>query len=76
MNGVKSLVNLFRKFDINGDNRLDRHEVHWLLKQNGHFLSSSEFEQIFRYFDKNNDGVLTLTEIIHGVRGDLGEVRS
>lgn len=76
MNGMRSMITLFRKFDVNGDNRLDRHEISWLLKQNGHFLSESEFEQLFRYFDKNNDGVLTLSELINGVRGQLSEART
>jgi len=76
MNGMRSMITLFRKFDINGDNRLDRHEISWLLKQNGHYLSEAEFEQLFRYFDKNNDGVLTLSELINGVRGNLSEART
>jgi len=76
MNGMRSMITLFRKFDVNGDNRLDRHEISWLLKQNGHFLSESEFEQLFRYFDKNNDGVLTLSELINGIRGQMSEARA
>lgn len=66
---------MFKKFDVNGDNRLDRHEVSWLLRQNGHYLQASEFEQLFRYFDKNNDGVLSLSEMIRGIRGELNPQR-
>jgi len=76
MSGMRSMITLFKKFDVNGDNRLDRHEIQWLLKQNGHFLSQAEFEQLFRYFDKNNDGVLSLSEFIHGIRGELSEARA
>jgi len=76
MNGMRSMITLFRKFDVNGDNRLDRHEISWLLKQNGHYLTEAEFEQLFRYFDKNNDGVLTLSELINGVRGQMSDART
>lgn len=75
INGMRGMIALFRKFDVNGDNRLDRHEISWLLKQNGHYLTQGDFESLFRYFDKNNDGVLSLSELVHGIRGELKEER-
>jgi len=75
MLGMRSLIQIFKKFDTNGDNRLDRHEIQWLLKQNGHYLSEMEFETLFRYFDKNNDGSITVSELVRGIRGDLNEAR-
>jgi len=47
----------------------------WGLKENGHTLSPSEFERIFKYFDKNNDGRLSYDEFLRGVRGDLNDRR-
>lgn len=73
--GVRHLVTLFRKFDTNKDARLDRHEVQWVLKQNGQNLSPSEFERVFKYFDKNNDGFISVTEFIAGIRGELSAAR-
>lgn len=74
--GVRHLVALFRRFDTNGDAKLDRHEIQWVLKQNGQNLSPSEFERLFRYFDKNNDGFVNISEFITGVRGELNAARS
>ena len=45
--------------DNNGDRRLDRSEFMWGLRENGHKLTPSEFERIFKYFDKNNDGKIS-----------------
>ena len=56
--------------------KLDRHEIQWVLKQNGQNLSPSEFERLFRYFDKNNDGFVNISEFIQGVRGELNGARA
>jgi Ca2+-binding EF-hand superfamily protein len=47
----------------------------WGLKENGHNLSPSEFERIFKYFDKNNDGKINYDEFLRGLRGELTERR-
>lgn len=73
--GVRSLVSLFKRYDVNCDARLDRNEIQWVLKQNGQNLSPSEFERLYRYFDKNNDGYISTSEFIKGVRGELNAVR-
>lgn len=69
MHGVRALVHLFRSFDKDCNAKLDRHEIQWVLKQNGQNLQPSEFERLFRYFDTNNDGTISIGEFIAGVRG-------
>lgn len=61
--------------DTSGDKKMDRYEFMWGLKENGHSLSPSEFERIFKYFDKNNDGKISYDEFLVGLRGDLNERR-
>lgn len=74
--GIRELVALFRKFDSNSDSKLDRHEIQWVLKQNGQNLTPSEFERIFKYFDKNGDGFISISEFVRGVRGELEGARA
>ena len=60
-------MNLFKRFD----SKIDRHETQWILKENGHNLTPSEFERIFKYFDKNNEGFISTSEFVKAVRGEL-----
>lgn len=55
---------------------LDRAEFAWALKENGHDLAPSEFERIFKYFDKNNEGRINYEEFLRTLRGDLNERRA
>jgi Ca2+-binding EF-hand superfamily protein len=75
MYGVRALVQLFRTFDKDANAKLDRHEIQWVLKQNGQNLQPSEFERLFRYFDVNNDGSISISEFIAGVRGEMNDAR-
>ncbi len=56
--GVEALENCFKRADKNCNDYLDRHEFTWALKENGHALTKTECDKLFRYFDKNgNDQV-------------------
>ena len=57
--------------DANGDKRLDRYEFQWGLKENGLDISPSEFERIFKYFDRNNEGKISYDEFLRGLRGQM-----
>lgn len=76
MPGVHGLVSLFKRYNPNADARLDRHELQWVLKENGHSLTPSEFERIFKYFDKNNEGFIQISEFVAAVRGELPAARA
>ena len=75
LHGIRGLGIVFRRMDNSGDRKLDRHEFQWGLKENGHVLSPSEFERIFKYFDKNNDGKIDYDEFLRAIRGELNERR-
>ncbi len=66
---------MFRRMDNNKCRKLDRYEFMWGLKENGHTLSPSEFERVFKYFDKNNDGKITYDEFLSALRGELNTRR-
>jgi Ca2+-binding EF-hand superfamily protein len=61
--------------DNSKNRKLDRNEFMWGLKENGHILSSSEYERLFKFFDKNNDGTVDYDEFLRGLRGDLNDRR-
>ena len=73
--GIRGLGIVFRRMDNNRDKRLDRYEFQWGLKENGHTLSPSEFERIFKFFDKDNNGKINYDEFLRAIRGDLNERR-
>jgi len=61
--------------DDNGDKKFDRQEFMWGLRDNGHNLTPAEFDRIFKYFDKNNDGKIRYDEFLRGVRGPMNDFR-
>jgi Ca2+-binding EF-hand superfamily protein len=74
-NGIRGMGIIFRRMDNGRDKKLDRYEFMWGLKENGHNLSPSEFERIFKYFDKNNDGKIDYDEFLRAIRGDINQRR-
>lgn len=73
--GIRGLSNLFRRIDAHGNRRINRHDFSWAMKENGHALSSLEFERLFKYFDRNNEGFINYEEFMTGVRGELSQKR-
>ena len=74
--GIRGLGLIFRRMDNNGDKKLDRYEFQWGLKENGHDVTPSEFERVFKYFDKNNNGKIDYDEFLVALRGDLNARRT
>ena len=62
--------------DNSRDRKMDRSEFMWGLKENGHTLTPSEFERIFKFFDRNNDGTIDYDEFLRGLRGEMNERRT
>jgi hypothetical protein len=71
--GITDFVNLFNRYAVKG--YLGRPETEWCLRENGQTLSHQETERIFKYFDKNGDGLISFHEFIEGVRGSLSPAR-
>lgn len=74
-NAVVNLSKLFRKADKNKSLTLCRSEFCWVLKEAGFNLTKNEFDNIFRFFDKNCDDEISYKEFMTFVRGELNERR-
>ena len=55
--------------DKNKSGTLDRDEFNWGLAECGIKLSVNEFDNIFKYFDKNCDNCVNYNEFITLLRG-------
>jgi Ca2+-binding EF-hand superfamily protein len=74
--GVRSLGIVFRRIDKSKDHKLDRVEFTWGLRENGHVLTPSEFERVFKFFDRNNDGYIDYIDFLSAVRNLMSSRRS
>ena len=74
--GVRSLGIVFRRIDKSKDHKLDRVEFTWGLRENGHVLTPSEFERVFKFFDRNNDGYIDYIDFLSAVRNLMSARRS
>lgn len=75
INGVLNLSTWFRKADKNKSLTLCRSEFCWVLKEAGFHLTKNEFDNIFRYFDKNCDDEISYNEFMQLIRGEMNERR-
>ena len=55
MHGIREMVQCFARTDKNQNYFLDREEFKWALKELGIQFTKTEFDNIFKYFDKNCD---------------------
>ncbi len=73
--GIRELGRAFRIADKNHNDYLSRHEFVWAMKTNGHQLTKTEFDKLFKYFDFNGDDQVDFNEFMRIIRGDLNEGR-
>eukprot|EP01033_Poteriospumella_lacustris_P003086 gene3086-2262_t len=74
-NGIRSITKLLSIMDDNGDKRLNRDELRFGLRDYGIDLSPTELEQVFLYFDRDNNGFIDVTEFLVGIRGEMNARR-
>jgi len=56
------LKRFFKKYDINGDNKIDRYELKMLFKDFNEKISNEEFELILKRMDADNSGTIDFKE--------------
>lgn len=73
--GVRGLMRCFHRADKAQNGWLSRHEFTWALKENGHALTKTELNKLFRYFDKNGDDRVCFSSFMESIRGRMNEAR-
>jgi Ca2+-binding EF-hand superfamily protein len=56
------MISLFREFDKDGSNSLEKAELYGLFQKYGIAVSREELEHFFALVDRNHDSSLTLDE--------------
>jgi Ca2+-binding EF-hand superfamily protein len=68
----KNVTNVFKNWDENGDGFLDKYELGILMfALCGMTLSEKELDQLFKSFDVNNDGNISLKELNSKLREEV-----
>jgi len=71
----RALARLIRNFD-DGDGHIVKEELnHGLRAYLGFEMDVQDFDHVWRYFDKDESGAISVAEFLHGIRGNLGKHR-
>ncbi|TMW63034.1 hypothetical protein Poli38472_005652 [Pythium oligandrum] len=77
-NGLRTLRVLLRRMDQNGDNLIDPEEFASGLEQLGlrvREADRTQLENVFRHFDRDRSGRITVDELMRGLRGAMPKRR-
>lgn len=69
--GLRSLSRLFKRFDFNGNRKLDIMEFEEALGQFGIFPSKVELQVLMKYYDTDGDGNIGYEEFLRGLKDEL-----
>jgi len=73
--GIKSLKVIFKRFDYNGNKKLDIAEFEAALTECGLFPKKVDVQALMKYYDIDNDGHISYDEFIRGLREPMNERR-
>jgi Ca2+-binding EF-hand superfamily protein len=74
-NGYRGLVRILRRMDDNGNRNLDPRELAEGLAVYGLHLSKQELATLFKYFDQDGNGSISITEFMAGLRPNISPAR-
>lgn len=58
------MVRSFSRSDKGKNGLLNRNEFKWALKEAGFVLTKTEYDSLFRYYDKNTDDKISYEEFL------------
>jgi len=73
--GFRGLSRSFRIMDDRGDGNVDREDFKWGLRDYGVMLTDEEFDVVMDAFDRDGNGLISLTEFLAALRGELNDTR-
>ncbi|CAG9310195.1 unnamed protein product [Blepharisma stoltei] len=73
--GMERVYHLFSESDRDQSGSLDRYEFEAFLSKVGLFLTTQEQSELFRYYDKNHDGQISVTEFLSSLQSEMSEQR-
>jgi len=74
-NGYRGLVRILRRMDDNGNRNLEPQELADGLAVYGLHLSKQELATLFKYFDADGNGHISITEFMAGLRPNISPAR-
>ena len=69
--GVQQLARIFARVDKNRSGIISRTDFTWALKEATLAPTKTEYDNIYRFFDKNHDDKINYREFLFFLRGDL-----
>ena len=74
--GNRALVLSLRTMDQDGNGVLSQDELCSGFVKHGVNLNPEEWNIVRKYFDRNQDGKISIEEVCHTIRGDMGQWRT
>jgi len=72
---IRGLGRSFRIMDDRRDGKLDREDFKWGLHDYGVHLKDDEFDMVMDFFDRDDDGCVSMTEFLRALRGEMNARR-
>ncbi|CAG9326537.1 unnamed protein product [Blepharisma stoltei] len=73
--GMDKVYELFHECDVDSSGSLNRYEFQAFLSKVGLFMSSQEQAELFRYYDKNQDGNISVREFLNSLQETISDRR-